>query len=237
MGADIIYFETSSNKLTDAYSLDFIKPVPDDQQDWTLLSSSIADGYITVEAVRNLDTRDVQDNQIIDDSWPALDGTRYIAAWGDTSTMQYHGRTNRVFGQVRFYNQGPADPLAALRANPAVKTFEIMQDRFPIPTSPVTTYDHLCEPLRADWGGPLANASKKHIVAFEAIVDPTSPFPRGNVHHLILTCVKSVTGGPPAAPTPADQFSAADFAKDVWNASSPLISPPAESGTIFTGRM
>ena len=241
MGADIVYFESSTNKITDAYSLDFVKPVSDDQQDWTLISSSNAGGYITVEAARSIDTRDAQDTKIIDDSWPALDGTRYIAAWGDSATMQYHGRSNRIFGQVRFYNPGPADPLAALKANPAVKIFEIKQDRHPIPVTPATSYDHLCIPLRADWGGPLPLAndsyllSKRHIVAFEAIVDPTSSSPKGNVHHFVLTCVRT-TGveAPPRPPAPGDPVW---YTKDFWDAAAPWLGPPAESGTIYTGRM
>ncbi len=90
--------------------------------------------------------------------------------------------------QVRFYTPGPADPLAALRADPAVRTFEIKQDRHPIPVAPATTYDHLCIPLRAAWGGPLNSTSKQHMIAFEAIVDPTSPrfFLKGTIIIIII---------------------------------------------------
>ena len=44
--------------------------------------------------------QDPQDVRIIDDSWPAMDGTRVIAAWGSTSSIAYHGPTNRVASQV-----------------------------------------------------------------------------------------------------------------------------------------
>jgi hypothetical protein len=231
-GADIVYFESSTNQLTDAYSLDLIQPVADDQQDWTMISAGIVGGQMTVEAVRNIDTLDPQDTIIADDSWPALDGTRFIAAWSDSPTIQYHGSSNRAFGQVRFYNPGPSDPLAAVKADPAVKTFDILQNRFQIPTAP-TTYDHQCFPLTSEWGGPIPSIndsklpSKKNIVAMEVVLDPTSENPMGNAHHLVVTCYQSVGTGPNST---AEPF----YLNDVW---------PAElvaGGTIpdvYTGKL
>ncbi len=228
-GADILYYESSKNQITDAYALDLIQPVPDDQQDWTMISASNIGGQMTVEAVRNIDTLDAQDTIIADDSWPALDGTRFITAWGNSPTIQYHGLSNRAFGQIRFYNPGPSDPLAAFKADPAVKTFEVLQHQFPIPTAP-TTYDHQCFPLKSSWGGPipLVNGSdlqsKKHIVAMEVVLDPNSTNPMGNVHHLVVTCVQSSGTGPNSTAQPY-------FLNDVW---------PAElvgSQGVFTGKM
>jgi hypothetical protein len=103
--------------------------------------------------------------------------------------------------QVRFFAPGPADPLAALRADPTVQTFLIQQRNFSIPTSP-TTYDHQCVSLNASWGGPVrpapgaAHYAKRHIIAFEFIPDPAAPKPKGNVHHFVLSCVRSAGGGP-----------------------------------------
>ena len=105
--------------------------------------------------------------------------------------------------QVRFSFPGPADPLAALRADPAVRTFLVQQRNFSIPASP-TTYDHQCVSLNASWGGPVPPApgappyAKQHIIAFEFIPDPNAPKPKGNVHHFILSCSSSVEGGSPA---------------------------------------
>ena len=103
--------------------------------------------------------------------------------------------------QVRFFNPGPADPLAALRVDPAVETFLIQQRNFSIPASP-TTYDHQCVSLNASWGGPVPPApgaapyAKRHIVAFEFIPDPAAPGPKGHVHHFVLSCSRSAGGGP-----------------------------------------
>jgi hypothetical protein len=52
-------------------------------------------------------SQDPQDARIVDDSWPAMDGTRVIAAWGSSPSMAYHGLTNRVFSQVLRDGSGP----------------------------------------------------------------------------------------------------------------------------------
>jgi hypothetical protein len=185
-GADIVYYESSSPMtITDAYSLDFVAPMPDISQDWTLLATSSEGGWLTVEASRALDTQDPQDLTIQDDSWPAIDGTRIIAAWGTTPSIMYHGLTNRVAGQVRFFTPGPADPLAAIKADNAVKTFSILQKSFAIPSKP-TTYDHQC--IKASALAPDANGAKRHLLGFEYVRDPTAQGPKGNVHHFVLSC-------------------------------------------------
>jgi hypothetical protein len=193
-GADIVYYQTSApTTITDAYSLDFVKPTPDISQDWTLLATSSEGGWLTVEASRALDTQDPQDLKIQDDSWPAIDGTRIIAAWGTTPSIMYHGISNRVIGQVRFFTPGPADPLAAIKVDPAVKNFSILQNNFRIPLSR-TTYDHQCikiSTLAAD-----ANGAKRHMLGFAYVRDPTAQGPKGNVHHFVLSCSKGSVDDP-----------------------------------------
>jgi dopamine beta-monooxygenase len=57
-GADIVYYQSSApSVVTDAYALDFVTPVRDDNQDWTLLTSSSDGGWLTVEVTRALDTQ------------------------------------------------------------------------------------------------------------------------------------------------------------------------------------
>ena len=115
--------------------------------------------------------------------------------------------------QVRFFVPGPADPLAALRADPAVSTFLIQQRNVSIPTSP-TTYDHQCVSLNASWGGPVpptpgaAPYVKRHIVALEFVPDPAAPKPKGNVHHFVMSCMGSTGGGGPADMVSIDQLRA-----------------------------
>ena len=226
MGADIVYYEVSSNQVTDAFALDFVAPIPDFKQDWTLTSASNLNRVLTVEAFRLLDTMDPQDTKITNDSWPAIDGTKVIAAWGDSAYIEYHGAANRVTGEVRFFSPPPADPLAAIKADPTVKSFEVVQLNFSIPASP-TTYAYRCAPLGSAWGGPipwdgdLSNVPYYHLVALEYVPDPARPGNQptfdqitivvifsqklqsfslpGNqpyVHHLTVSCYGSDGSGP-----------------------------------------
>jgi hypothetical protein len=144
-------------------------------------------------------------------------------------------RPNCPCAQVRFFVPGPADPLAALRADPAVRTFLVQQRNFSIPTNPTTTYDHQCVPLNASWGGPVPPApgpgaapyAKRHIVAFEFVPDPAAPKPKGNVHHFVLSCFRA-SGG---RDSPAD---------DMWElAQLRLLGPPYSDyfPPYFTGTM
>jgi hypothetical protein len=170
-GADIVYFESANSpRLVDAFSLDYAQPTPDTSQDWTLISSSYSGGILTVEATRALDTRDPQDLPFLNDAFPAIDGTRVIAAWGPSDSIQRHSLTDRLAAQVRFHGDPPADPLAAVRADPSVRSFDIVQREYAIPVTP-TTYAHQCVPLSAARGGPVPAASAQHIVAVEYIPD------------------------------------------------------------------
>ena len=191
-GADIVYFEYARNRLVDAYSIDSAMPLRDNKQDWTLISSSNVGGIISIEIQRALNTGDPQDNEFVDDSWPAVDGTRFIAAWGDSPYIHYHGLDNVISGQLRFFKPSPQDPLAKIKADPDIRSFEILQQDFLIPTN-TTTYDHQCFPLSNRLGGPIPLNSTQHIVALEYVRDPRSG-PHGNVHHIILSCFKSKHG-------------------------------------------
>ena len=70
------------------------------------------------------------------------------------------------------------------------------QNRFAIPVQP-TTYDHQC--LNVSALAPDAAGARRHMLAFQIVPDPTAPSPRGNVHHLVLSCFAA---GPPGDPIP-----------------------------------
>ena len=203
-GADILYYQSSApTTVTDAYALDFVTPTPDISQDWTLLAASSDSGWLTVEASRALDTQDPQDLKIVDDSWPAIDGTRVIAAWGSSPSISYHGAANRVTGQVRFFTPGPTDPLSLVKADPTARNFSIIQQKFAIPVQP-TTYDHQC--IKVSQLAPDAGGAKRHLVGFEFMRDPTAPGPKGNVHHFVLSCFMANPSNPQYDVIPISQY-------------------------------
>ena len=104
-GADIVIYETSKpNTLSDAHVLKDRFPLLDICQDWVFLDAINADGFLIFEGRRLLNTNDGQDHPIINDTETFIPAQRVIAAWGDdTSTMMYHGPTNRVRGAIRLY--------------------------------------------------------------------------------------------------------------------------------------
>ena len=119
MGADIVYYEVSSNQVTDAFALDFVAPTPDFKQDWTLTSASNLNRVLTVEAFRLLYTMDPQDTKITNDSWPAIDGTRVIAAWGDSAYIEYHGaRAPQTASRAKSASSARRPPIRSRPSRP-----------------------------------------------------------------------------------------------------------------------
>jgi hypothetical protein len=105
-GADMVIFtggaEDEQYKLTDTYVLQELYPIEDDCQNWELVHGSIADGFVIFEAVRELDTGDLQDRKMRDDSDLAMVATTVIMAWGDSASYSYHGK-NRLRNSLRFF--------------------------------------------------------------------------------------------------------------------------------------
>jgi hypothetical protein len=138
-GADVVSFTTANpTVLVDGYILDDRQVrVDTNSQDWTLISSTVEDGWIIVEATRKINTGDTQDNALKNDKelWGAP--TRIIAAWGDTEDMTYHG-DNRSSSSVRIF----ADPTSNSLESDAVMDvleknsdgyFDVVNDDFEIP--------------------------------------------------------------------------------------------------------
>ena len=102
-GADIVYFEAASSNLVDAFAIDYAKPQPDACQDWYLLTGESDGSMIRFTAQRVLDTSDPSDWPITVDTEP-MNPNRYIAAWGNSAEISYHGPENRLLGSIRFHS-------------------------------------------------------------------------------------------------------------------------------------
>eukprot|EP00903_Cladosiphon_okamuranus_P014858 g13759.t1 len=186
-GADIVFYETATGKVTDAHSLVATTPVIDEcTQDWTLLSAEAVDGSLVFEVERALDTGDAQDRAFTDDTAPGAQSTRLIAAWGESESMSYHG-TNSAKGEVIMFGgaeNADAEPLADVVSNPEVSFFDVSPKNFPIPTQR-TWYEETCVPA-----SELPALDQFHVIGFQGVIqDDTSEY----VHHLVL---KGYTGFP-----------------------------------------
>ncbi|CBJ33319.1 conserved unknown protein [Ectocarpus siliculosus] len=181
-GADIVFYETATGNLTDAYSLVAGTPVVDEcTQDWTLLSAEVGDGSLVFEAERALDTGDDQDRVFSDDSFDGAIPTRVLTAWGDSDTVGYHGE-NFAKGQVVMFggseNDDAADPVIDVKTSEDVQFFDAAPKNFSIPTVR-TWYENTC--ITAS---ELPDLDEYHAIAFEGLLQAdTAEY----VHHLILT--------------------------------------------------
>ena len=111
-GADIVLFEAETKTLTDTHVLDdLVMPITDICQNWELVGSQTEGGFIIFEATRLLDTGDTQDRHIINDSTLDVAAQNVIAAWGDDTTVTYHGPGSRVRNAIRFYSNSSLDEL------------------------------------------------------------------------------------------------------------------------------
>lgn len=105
-GADLVLFEMSNpGKLTDAYVMEERQPLTDDSQDWTFIDSRSEGGFLIFEGLRKLDTNDVNDHAIMNDTDSIIPAQRVIAAWGDSDSLQYHGKS-KARGGLRWFGDG-----------------------------------------------------------------------------------------------------------------------------------
>ena len=123
-GADVVYltFEdsdtTSTAKLIDAHILDSLtKPIPDEQQDWTLLDHSVTDdGYLIFEMTRKLDSSDSFDREFVNDSPTFVEDHKLIAAWNRSPTVadvMYHGN-NRARTSIQLFDSNDSEVAPGL---------------------------------------------------------------------------------------------------------------------------
>ena len=184
-GSDMVLFEAAKSDIViDAHVLDVLLPVVDDcSQDWQLLSSQTNDGFLIFEVSRLLDTGDLQDRVIVDDSSPSIIPHRIISAWGDTPTVQQHSPTSRVKSSVRFFGDSSQDELQLFRDTMEVSSegsFTVQADSYPIKTVE-TEYVYFCASLADLQSQNVPTDTALHIVGVEPVVDKAI-----HVHHFIL---------------------------------------------------
>jgi len=185
-GADIVYFEAQTpNNVTDSYVLSDRFPLVDDCQDWTLTRSFSGDGFLIFEASRLLDTGDDQDRPLIYDAPETSVASRVIAAWGDATSISYHGATDRARGQVRWF-QGldEVTSFADTMIEQAEGYFEHRASNYSVGTNE-TQYVSFCigrEDLVAQ-GVPM-EADPLFLIGFEPILDERA---EAFVHHFVTT--------------------------------------------------
>ena len=83
--------------LTDNHASSYATPDVDSDKYWDLINSLVGDGTIIFEATRDLDTGDLQDYALYDNSGMEILSHYFIVAWGDTNSIQYHGQNSVRF--------------------------------------------------------------------------------------------------------------------------------------------
>jgi dopamine beta-monooxygenase len=187
LGADIIMYSAESNELVDSYVLDEpMMPYRDDCQSWTLIDSTVQDGFIIFEASRLLDTGDTQDRVMLDDADELIAATRVLTAWGNTASPSSHGK-DTARGAVRFFGNSSAaeevEAFVSLMSNEAEGNFTILAKDFVIPTNR-TTYAHFCLSVEDLQAMGVDLNQDLHTVGFEPLIDPRT---KKHVHHYVLT--------------------------------------------------
>lgn len=194
LGSDIALFETANpSTIRDSYVVeDFDVPKEDDCQHWTLIDSTIDSGWLIVEMSRLLDTKDLQDHALMDDSQLPI-ATRLIAAWGDSPTASYHGFQVGKTSTTIFDNQADANNLNSTLARDFEEVmneqadgyFEILAENYTIPANE-TTYHYVCksfEELKEKFNLPETENGILTFVGGGAVLAPnTEPY----VHHFIV---------------------------------------------------
>jgi dopamine beta-monooxygenase len=225
LGADIVMFAAESNELVDSYVLDqTVMPYRDDCQSWTLISSTVEDGFLIFEASRLLDTGDTQDRTILDDGDELVPATRVLAAWGDSALPSDHGK-NTARGAVRFFgNSSVAEELeafASIMANEAEGNFTIQANNYVIPTNR-TTYAHFCVSSEDLLAMNVDLDQDLHTIGFEPFIDSRT---QKYVHHFVLTAMSF----PWNSSTPCDDFPGFEIAY-VWAPGDIPLSLPSYIG-------
>ncbi len=216
-GSDVVSFTVANpTVLVDGYILDDRQVRADTHQDWNLVSSTVEDGWIIVEATRRIDTRDAQDHVLKNDKDLWSVASRIIAAWGDTEVMSYHG-DNRSSSSVRFFAdpsssgfKSNASPLDVLEKN-ADGHFDVVNDYEVLAEE--TRYEYVCrsyDELKELFGGGDEN-DVTMIGATPIITEETRQF----VHHFMVMTIPSCG--------------------NLWEEQTTLWGEVGEGGGIFKG--
>eukprot|EP00980_Cylindrotheca_fusiformis_P011682 scaffold2770_cov104-Cylindrotheca_fusiformis.AAC.3 len=184
-GADVLLYNVASEEVQDAYFMNDRIPRVDDCQDWKLVKSEVTDdGFLIVQASRRLDTGDMQDRRIHDDSAMDVPPSRVIFAWGDDQGGPiYHGN-NRAQSSLRFFGE-TLDEETLVRETLIEQStgyFDVTAKDYPVKAQE-TEYPRFCfsEQDLFDQGVPAD--VELHVIGFQAIETP------GNeeyLHHYVV---------------------------------------------------
>jgi len=194
-GADVIYYEASTDELVDAHVGDgYMRPTRDQwRQDWSLLSSHVNDGYVLFEAERDLivaDNPGEEDHNIVDDSNIWVANHKIIGAWGNGSTMSFHGN-NVVQDSVQLFSDDSGGSVGSAYANFLADMDKrsdghaiLKINNFKVPTDE-TTYEDVCFSVNdlVDLGLYDDVNSSTHIIGLDFMVDKNTV---KYVHHMVL---------------------------------------------------
>ena len=182
-GADVVIFTAANNlTLTDAHVLHELYPIQDDCQNWALINSIVLRDFIIFEAFRELDTFDMQDMTIKNDSDLRITPTLVIMAWGDSEEMSYHGN-NRVQSSLRLFGNGMSETQLFLDTlKESEGNCELRANNFTIPSTE-TTYQSFCWDTNDLIALGIPVNEKLHIIGADAIINEAT---RKYVHHFIL---------------------------------------------------
>ena len=207
-GADMVVYERESNILTDRFATDYTVPLLDEHsKDWILEhvvynynnnddDDEKESSFLVVQMRRKLDTGDtLQDRPIVFDGDLVVPPHRIIAAWGDSSTLEYHGPHKRASGSVRFHE---SDSVTAGRdtenfqrsvRQESAGYVDVTMQNFSIPSSRSTIYAskclHLSDLLESHPEFLSSSRQEYNIIGFEPLIQ--SAFP----HHMVLYGSKS----------------------------------------------
>jgi len=191
-GADIVYYEVSTDELVDAHVPDaYVRPVRDVLQDWTLVKGQATeDGFIIVEAERSLFTNTGhEDREIVDDSNVFVHNHIIIGAWGDSTALSFHGQSvaRKSIQLFPDANNVAGDALAIFYEEMAERSdgsVSLTLDSYAIPRRE-TTYEEICYTVNdmIDLGLYEDSSSSPYLIGFEFLVDPSSI---KYLHHILL---------------------------------------------------
>jgi Copper type II ascorbate-dependent monooxygenase, N-terminal domain/DOMON domain/Copper type II ascorbate-dependent monooxygenase, C-terminal domain len=182
-GADVVIFTAANNHtLRDAHVLQELYPISDDCQNWELINSTVLGDFIIFEAIRELDTYDMQDMTMKNDSDLRINPTLIIMAWGDSEKVSHHG-INRVQSSLRLFGNGISETqLFSDTLNEAEGTFELRANNYTIPSTE-TTYQIYCWDTNDLIALGIPVNESLHMIGAEAIISDST---RKYVHHFIL---------------------------------------------------
>uniref|UniRef100_A0A7S1YDW0 DOMON domain-containing protein n=1 Tax=Sexangularia sp. CB-2014 TaxID=1486929 RepID=A0A7S1YDW0_9EUKA len=194
--------------LSDRFADGFVLPSVDNCADWSVVTATIDDDEVYVEATRLLDTGDSQDRVI-----RLGEPERVLYAWGSSTEVQYHGSSNRGLDMIDFGGSW-VDRIAQLRDDPTVVAIEL-RNEYTITDRETVYHTARFDPFD---DGLLEPGVTYHIVATEHIVQEDT---LANVHHFVSSLVPgNVSGGNGREVYPSTFHTWA-------SGSSPMVTPDA----------